>query len=1022
MLSRISVNRPVFVTVVFIVILILGFLSYKSLTFDMMPDITMPSLTVVTIYPGAGAEDVEKRVTNKVEEAISTISSVDKIQSSSTEGVSTVSVTFVWGTNLDEAANDIRSKLDFISRDLPEDAEKPMILKFDTSMMPVLSIGVSAKESSEDLYYIVKNKISDPLARVPGVGMVTFLGGKEKQLRIELSPDKMAKYHIDIDQVIGAIKASNLSFPLGKITTGENEYVLRIPSEFGSTDDVLRVSVGNYQGRTIFVKDIASVVFEPNPNPDSYFIIKGSEGDVLKGAVLIVNKKSGANTVEVVKNVRKFIDKEIKPNLPKDVKLWYVMDSSEFIVNSLKNLGVTLIWGFVLVMIVVFLFLGEWGGSLTIALTIPLSLVVALIYLYFSGGSINIITLSALSIALGMVVDNAIVVMENIHRLREKGSSAKWAAEKGANEVASPILASTLTTIAIFVPILFITGFVRVMFEPLAFTISVVLLGSLFVSLTLTPMLSTFLWKSEGKKERKIFSKIQKGYEQTLRWAIHNPWKTILISVLIFALSIPLFLITEKSFMPETDTSHMIGVMEMDYGSSLENTKEAAYTLLNRMHKEIPEIEIGGVSVGSMGGMATLIGLREGSNIGIVRAKLKPRSQRKLTSKQVSIKMVDLMNTIPGVRKASFMSTDAVMTSMGMSKQVSVEIYGYDLDKMKKFADELKSKMDQNGDFVNTDISLETGAMELHLFPKYDLIYSYGVLPYSLSMYLRTMYNGTRVGVYRYKGEEYDIVLSLPADSVKNIEDVENLQVPIMMGKSYMPLKNLVNIEKRTGPVAIEHINKERVVKVESDLNVPLSKGERDIKKILKSMKIPYGIRVKLAGSIESQRESFSQLFIAFLMGALLVYLVMAAQFESFRDPFIIMFSVPFAFTGVTLLIYLSGLEFSVMSYVGLIMLVGIVVNNAIVLIDAILKLQHNENATLVNAILEAGRRRFRPVLMTATTTLFGILPMTIMNVEGAEMWKPLGFAVVGGIAVSTIVTLVLVPTIFYLFNRKNAT
>ncbi len=1017
MLSRLSVHRPVLTTVIFIVILLLGFLSYKELPLDMMPDISMPSITIVTVYPGASAEDVENRVTKKIEEAVATISSVDKIVSNSTEAISSVSVSFVWGTNIDEVVNDVRSKLDFVEKDLPDDANRPMMIKFDTGLMPVLTMGISSKQSSGDLYYIVTDDIADKITRLSGVGMITVVGGKEKQVRVKLSPSKMAHYGISLEAVIGAIKGSNISYPLGKVNVGENEYMLRVPSEYINVEDIAKVPVGNYNGTAVFVKDIADIVFGPNPNPDSYVMIDGKEG-----MILLIHKQTGSNTVDVVRTVKKYMEEEIKPSLPGDVKVFYIMDSAEFIVNSLKNLSITLMWGFVLVVLVVLLFLREWGSSITIALTIPLSLIIAFIYLYFSGNTINIITLSALSIALGMVVDNAIVVMENIFRIRGTGAGAKWAAEKGANEVAGAITASTLTTIAIFVPILFTSGFVRVMFEPLAFTVSIVLLGSLFVALSLTPMLSTLLWKKgkEEKKENKegFFHKLLLEYEEILKWSINNPKKTLLISIIIFALSIPIFIMTDKAFMPDTDTSQMIGVMEMSPGTSMDETKEVALQLHNIIKKEVPEIEIEGVSIGSMGGFASFVGLREGSNVALVRAKLVPMGKRDKSSKDVSIDIINRMQHLPGVEKASFMSTDAVMTSMGSSAPISIEIYGYDLTKMKAIADTIKARMDRDGLFINTTVSLEDGAKEIWLKPKYGLTYSYGIIPYNIAFYGRTMFAGANAGVFRNKGQEYDIVVSMDPESLKTLEDIEEISVPAMGGKVRMPLRSITNMEEHSGPVSIQRIDKERVVKVESDIIGALSKGEKRLNEILAKVNLPEDMHIKQGGSIKDQKESFSDLFLAFIFGIVLVYLVMAAQFESFRDPMIIMFSVPFAFTGVAILTFIAGLEFSVMSYVGLIMLVGIVVNNAIVLVDATIKLRRDEENTLQASIIEAGKRRFRPVLMTATTTLFGILPMTIMNVEGADMWKPLGFAIVGGIVVSTLITLVLVPTMYYLFHK----
>jgi len=1020
---KLAVKRPILTIVIFIIILILGFISFKGLPIDFFPEIELPMVSIITVYPGASPIDVEKQITKTLESQIATVPNIEKLESKSFENISVITSTFEWGSDINVAASDIRDKVAMVKKFLPEDMEEPMIMKFNASMMPIMVLSIKGNIHTSDLYDISSKLIIDNLKEIPGVGAVVLMGGKHNKVNIDLIPQKLIQYNISADQIKGLILANNLTMPAGNIEVGRKQYSIRVPGEYSSIDDIKNVVIGyTKMGNPILLRDIADITFGPGKEK-MVNLIDGKEG-----IVLIVQKQSGANTVKVANNIKDELN-NIKRILPQGIEIGTIMDGSQFIEGSINNLVRTILWGFIFVVIVVFFFLWNIRGSLIIALTIPFSLIIAFVYLYFSKGTINIISLSSLSIALGMVVDNSIVVLENIFKHRDEEKHTRLESSIfGANEVASAIIASTLTTIAIFIPIFFIKGFTSVLFKQLAITISVVLIGSLFASLTLTPMLSSRILKkrkTHGKSDGdsftiRIFKKIENSYSDFLNWALKH--KKIVLSILfvIFILSLSLIKQVGTGFMPESDESMIQTTIEMPIGTNLQHTKVVGEKIDNIIKNEFPEITRYRITIGkSEFNMGVIFGMEEGDNTISMMCRLKPKMERKRSSKRISDDLRKAIKKIPGIYNIEVSSGGSEMSILTGGSPISIEIYGYDLDATKEYALKLESEFEKIKGLKDISISREKNKPEFWINIDRSKAMGKGLSVYGISNAIYSALQGSKVSVYRVKGNEYDIFMKFKENEINNEEELKKIPIRTSQG-NILPLGAISTVEKREAPLSIERKNQIRVLSINASYSGRnLGEIRDDINRVLKNNPKPLDVDfIKIAGSMESQQESFNDMLFAVLIGILLVYLVMSAQFESFVDPFVIMFSIPFALTGVIWALYITGNSFSLMCYIGLLMLVGIVVNNAIVLIDYT-NLLRARGYDLISAIVSAGKRRLRPVLMTATTTIFGLLPLALSRGEGSETWSPLGITVIGGLLVSTLITLIIIPLIYSIFESK---
>ena len=1018
---RWSVNHPVTVTVIFILVVVLGAISLSKLGIEFLPNITLPTMMVITPYPGAGPEDVEREVTKVLEDEFSTITGLDKIEAESRENVSIITLTFKWGTDLDAVAPDVRDKIDLAMSHMPDEVEHPVLLKLSASLMPILYMGVGAKESYPYLHKIVEDEIADPLRTVPGVGAVIVLGGLEPQVNVWLDRTRMDAYNLNVFQVEQAIRASNLSLPAGEMKIGTREYMLRIPGEVEDIDDIGDIVVGSYRGKPIHLRDIANIEY-------GYKEVTANARLDRKPAVsIIVQKTPTARTTEVVSNIKHKLA-EIKQKLPPDVTPKVVIDFAQPTRRAINNLATTLIWGAIFVSLTVLLFLRNLRGATIVGITMPLSLIIAFVLLYFGGYTLNIISLSSLAIALGMVVDNAIVVFENIFRHRnEERRDAKDSAIRGAAEVARAITASTLTTIAIFVPMLFVRGLVAIFFKQLAFCVSIALIGSLFTALTLTPMMSSRLLRPQSDERGTMgrfyvrtergFRRLQTLYRRVLGWTISHNKVTLSIVGAIFLISLIFTRFMGSELLPETDRGIVQVTVRLPVGTKVEQTDQIIKTVEDMIVNTVAERIAMLTEDGTSGTLIEAVLMEAGSNIGRINLMLVDKNKRNRTSREIAEQLRKAILQIPGVKSVD-VNTGGMEAQFLGGHPIEIEVYGKDFDKLIEVANTIRSEVKQLEGIVSTDLSTRPGVPELWININKKKAASVGLSVAQIGGVIRTLFYGKKVGVFRKHGEEYDIWVKLKEADRRYLDDIEAIKVMTPQGK-LVPLATMADIEYRTGPVKIDHKNKERVVKVYIDVHGRTT-GEvvRDIRHMLAGMELPPDVRVKIGGTAEEQARSFRDLRTMLVMGIFFVLLVMAAAFESFIDPFIVLFSIPFAATGFVLALFFTGLPLCLTSYMGLIMLSGIVVNNAIVLIDYTNQLRRR-GMNLNDAVLLGGMRRLRPVLMTAITTMLGLTPLAVSRGVGSEIWKPFAVGVIGGLFVSTAITLIIVPVLYTIFKQR---
>lgn len=1026
-ITEIAVQRPVTTTMLFCAIVLLGTISIFKLNVDMFPDISPPVVSILTAWPGASASDVEKEVTKVIEDRVVSVNNLDSITSKSLDNLSVISCKFNWGTNLDVATNDLRDKLELAKRDLPADIETPILYKFSSATAPIMFMTVTAKENWSRLYRIVDFYIADELRRVEGVGAIQLYGGLRRRINVYFDLAKINGYGLSILNINRILASENLNIPGGRIKSGNREYFIRVPERYKSIEQIRNTIIGEFKGRPIYLRDVANVEDSFKP------MDLNGWGDGKRAIVLILQKQSGKNTVKVVERVKKRL-KEIQKRLPKDVKITLVSDTAEDILKSVKNMTNSLLWAILFVVLATMLFLRELRPALIISLIIPCSLIISFIFLFFYGYTINIITLMSLAIASGMVVDNGIVVLENIYRYLEKGARPNVAAIFGTSEMAMAITASSMTTVVVFIPLMFLGELTGIIFKQLGFVIVFTILASLITALTLTPMLSSRWLSLNDKKQGSIFkilydvgeigfNKIETWYANLLSWALNHRPIVILLFLSLFMSSLSLIPFISTSFLPEVDSGDVLIEFRLTEGTRIERTNHVVDSIFKFVKHDLRLGELrhsyafdGQTETGE--GVA--LGFEEGPNVAQVGLKLVDRDKRSRTSKEIANILRKQVSGIPGIVRMKVEAQDPITAIlMGGGKPVKVEFQGNDLSVLVKVAKELKRKLININGLTDISISQKPPRPELWVKIKRDEAEYLGVSVAKIGEIIRNYFYGLKATNFRDAGERYDIFTRLKERDKDNIDNLLNIYVPMSNGKK-IPLRNLVEVKYGYGPIEIQRKNRQKIVSVEADLfGISLGQAKEKVKDVLKGMDIPIGVNWKFGGKIKEQKKAFKDLAILLVLGILLVYMIMASLFENFRDPFIIMFSVPFAFTGVFYVFYFFHLTLSVTTYMGIIMLMGIVVNNAIVLVDYIHLLQ-KRGEELFNAVINAGKSRLRPVLMTTFTTFMGMVPMAFSNAVGAEMWNPLGRTMLGGLMVSTFVTLILVPTIYYSLERKK--
>ncbi len=1016
------VNKPLFTVAIFIVILLLGLFSLINLPLEFLPNIEIPTLTIITPYPGASAEDIETTVSKVIEDAVATVPNIDKISSDSMENVSTVTLSFKWGTDLSGASADVRDKMDAIKSKLPDDVQPSTIFKFDTSQIPVLYLGISADQSYNNLYEIADKKISNSLKRITGVGTVSILGGLQRQINVEIDRHRLEAYHLSLNQVNGAIAASNMSMPAGSIKSSELEYGIRIPGEYSSVDQISKSIVGSFNNKNIYVSDVATV--------NDSFAEQSSmtKVDGRPGVLLMIQKQSGANSVNVVAACRKELER-LKPELPQDIKIVVVMDTAESILRQIHELTGTLGWSFLFVVLTVLFFLRNIRGAVIVSLAIPFSLIAAFSYLYIAGGSINIISLASIIVAIGVVVDDAIVVMENVYRHKDKKKEgSKEAAIYGTGEVSGAVIASTTTNVVIFIPLLIVGGFVGIFFRQLSVITIVVISMSLVTAMSLTPMLCSKFLKVRSKGDFKnpfmedlfnrseaAFEYIENGYSRILAWALDRKKLVIISCTILFFVSMPMFTFVGTEFFPDQDNGTLSATIGMPSGTKLEETANALQQMQDKIKKAVPEMIYMTYSAGSSQIMS--MGGSSGPNYGNIYMKLVPLSQRKRGLKELQRVVANIALSIPGIKNINY-SAGGANALTGSDKPLTIEIYGSDFAKLDPLADELKSKIEKIPGVVDPFISREKANPEYQVNIDRNKASALGLTIADVSMAARGYLYGTTVSKYREGGDQYDIFTRLRQEDRRSLDNIKNTMITTRSGKN-VTLSNIANIAEGAGPQIIQRKNQQRLVKVSADYyGRALGDIISDTQKVISKMSIPQEITIKMGGSAQSISEGFSGLFVALFLGLALLYLVMVAQFESFLEPFVVMFAIPFAIVGVVWALFFSGFPFGIMAFIGMIMVTGVAVKNSIVLIDYI-NILRSRGHEMNEAIKEAGKTRLRPILMTSSTAILGLMPIIFNNGEGSGFWKSMAIAVVGGLMVSATISLVFVPTLYSVFESR---
>ena len=1017
-----SVKRPVTTILIFVALIVMGLYSLTQLPIDLYPEIELPFIGVVTTYSGASASDIETNVTRPVEDALNSVSNLKEITSTSSDGLSVIFMNFEYGTNLDEASNDIRSNLSFIENFLPEDAENPTIMKFNSSMMPIIFYAITAKESYRGLEKILDEKIVNPLNRIEGVGAVSLAGVPGRKVYIDVDPRKMEAYNLSIEQIGGILRAENMNMPAGYIEMGQTDYPLRIQGEFPESDIIRNIVVSSYNGNNVYLKDVA-VVRDTIRETKLDTRING-----LQGMTMYVQKQSGGNTVKVTKEVEKALATLTK-ELPADVKVEKLFDSATFIKDSIGNLTETLLYAAIFVILVVLFFLGRWRATLIIIVTIPISLVVAFIYLFITGESVNIISLTSLSIAIGMVVDDAIVVLENITRHVERGSRPREAAIYATNEVWLAVIVTTLTVVAVFFPLTFVKGLTGVLFKQLGMLVTITIITSVVAAITLTPTMSALIlkwypikkdapfWTYDGSI-RKWLNWFDRFYEKTLRWALHHKRITTLIALIVFIGSMSLFGLIGTEFFPEADQSQITATIELQTGTRVDETLKTTDKIDSLLKEKYPEVDLISSSTGvdDEAGFSSLFGAG-GTHVISYSMRLVPVEEREKSVMVLAEEMRNDFAKVPEIVDFSVSTSESMGTFGGNT--VDVEIYGYNISETNIIAEELAAKIRKIEGAKDVTISRDKSKPELQIILDQNKMISNGLNTATVSTAVRNRVGGMTATRLRQSGDEYDVIVRFNEASRSTLTDIDNIGISNPTGQ-IIRLGEIADIKEFWSPPSIARKRRERIVNVSfTPYKRSLTELQTEVQKAIDGTAVPSGVMVQISGAIQDQMEAFADIAFLIVVSLILVYLVMASQFESLKMPFIIMFSIPFAFSGVAIALFITKTTLSVISAIGAVMLIGIVVKNAIVLVDFI-NLMRERGNELYEAIAKSGRSRLRPVIMTSATTILGMLPLAMSKGSGSELWSPMGIAVIGGLVFSTMVTLVLVPVVYAIFARHG--
>lgn len=1016
-LHEIAVRKPVATSLIFIGVVLIGILFYTRLPIDLYPDIDLNIVTVMTSYSGAGAEDVEENVTRPLEDVLNSTEKLKEIYSTSKDGVSMIILEFDFGTDMNAVMNDVRDKVGLIAGFLPDGTEDPMIMKFSSDMVPVMVLSATAEQSSGALYKILDEQVANPLNRISGVGTVSVGGAPQREIQVNVVPAKLEAYNISLEQIAQVIATENVNVPAGDFDIGTQTYMLRLEGEFRESRDLNDIIVGNNRGKAVYLRNVATVVDTLESR------VQENYTNGRRSARIVIQKQSGANTVDIANTVKKQLP-ELQKNLPPDIQIVAVMDSSEYIRVSINSLLETILLALIIVGMVVLFFLGRWRATIIIMVAIPISLIGSFIYLYLTGNTINIISLSALSITIGLVVDDAIVVLENITSHLERGSRPRQAAIYGTEEVSLSVIASTLTIIAVFLPMTMVGGFAGVMFKQLGWMVSIIITLSLIISLSLTPMMSAFMMRSSEEMKVNRFDRwysrrilplldgLDHWYSKLVNRVSRKRGVAFFTVVLIFVVSLVISILTLKTeFMPASDNNAISMTLELPTGTRMEVARDMGHRVARALEAKYPEIEIISFNAGTASESNVFAAMQStASHIVSFTMRLTEAKNRSKTIYDVSEEIRNDLAKIPELHRYRVQPGGGMGMTAGSN--VELDIYGYDLTTTDRVAAELRQLMEGVDGLRDITISREDYRMEYQIQFDREKLSLNGLTMYTAANAVRNRVNGLTMSRYREEGEEYDIRVRFDEQYRQSIEDIENILIYNPMGVG-VRVRDLGRVVESSSLPKINRQDRQRIVTVAGTIyGRALSEVVGDVNELLAEVTLPEGVQVEMSGSLEDQQEAFQELGFLLVVVTLLVYIVLASQFESLIYPFMIILTIPFAFTGSLLLLAITGQPLGIMGLVGVIMLVGMVVKNGIVLIDYI-NLNRERGMSIITAVVHGGRSRLRPVLMTSLTTILGMVPLAIGTGQGSEMWKSLGISIIGGMTFATIITLVLIPAIY---------
>jgi HAE1 family hydrophobic/amphiphilic exporter-1 len=1008
-----------------LIAILLGAIAFIRIPVDLMPEVIYPTLSVSATYPGVAPEEIENLVTRPLEEAFAAAPGVEEITSVSMEGQSFIRVSFSFGTDLDEAANELRSRLDRRRATLPEDMDPPVIFKFDVSQFPIMFLSVAASDMDpKQLRHFVEKQVRYRLERVPGVAQFTVRGGLRREIHVKLDLKKLRALELSVGRVVEIIRQENLNRPVGPVREGRFEVLLRTQGEFDNLEQIRNLVVTTRNGIPIHLRDVATV--EDAHEEERYKVSVDGQPAVR----LFVYKQAGANTVRVSEGVWKEID-QIHRDYP-NVRITATMDSAEFIKASVRNVQHAASLGALLAVAVLLFFLRSLASTVIIGVAIPIAVISTFALMYFNGFTLNVVSFGALALGVGMLVDNSIVVLENIFRHRQEGESAREAAIQGSREVATAITASTLTTVAVFVPVLFLSGMSAQTFKQLAWVVSFALLCSLIVALTVVPMLcSRLLPRLQSDGRGGVFGAFSRlsaafvegmtqAYSGALRWALAHPKSILAFGAATLLVTVYLWPRIGVELTPEVDEGEVRITVELEPGTHVDATHELMERIAAIARQEVPEarhimVESGATSPFRGGG---------GQHTGELRISLVPRSERERSVQQILAALRPRLQLEPGMivraRLGGGMVSRVTRTGVAEGDRLSVEIRGHELEILDRLARQVREAMAAVPGVVETQISRQPGLPEMLVLVDRPKAASMGLNVYDVAETLETAIGGRRASMYRQEGDEYNILVRLQEEDRLDLAKVGQIPIATPVGRT-IPAESIVRLRRQEGPIAITRADQQRIVTVSGTIaGRDLGSIVRDLEPALRQIPRPAGYEITFGGEYEEQQKAFRELTFAAILALILVYMVMASQFESLRDPFIILFSIPLAGIGVTALLLLTGTTFNIQAFLGLIVLVGIVVNNAIVLIDYTNLLRREHGMGVREAVMTAGRRRLRPIMMTTATTVLGLVPMALGIGEGAELQAPLARVVIGGLLTSTLITLVFIPVVYMLLEERT--